>query len=79
MEKPNIPEEDVTLFIAILVILFFAIVAVYFKVILPFVYERNYIKMELKRVESEQEYYYWKRELNKIYLKYLIPFGRFFV
>lgn len=79
MEKPNIPEEDLTLFIAILVILFFAIVAVYFKVILPFVYERNYIKMELKRVESEQEYYYWKRELKKIYLKYLIPFGRFFV
>ena len=79
MEKPNIPEEDLTLFIAILVILFFAIVAVYFKVILPFIYERNYIKMEVKRAECEQEYYYWKRELKKIYLKYLIPFGRFFV
>lgn len=79
MEKLNIPEDDTTLFIAVLVILFFAILSVYFKVIVPFLYNRNYIKLEMNRAGSKQEYHYWKKELRKLYLKSFLPFGRFFL
>ena len=45
---------------------------------LQFSEARRYIKMEMNRAMSENEYKRWKKELRKLYLS-AIPFiGRFF-
>lgn len=60
------------MFIFIVVILFLIVLTFYFKAVAPFVKRRKYIKMEMKRSNGEK-YYYWKRELRKLYIS-RIPF-----
>lgn len=68
----NYTENMAPLFLIILVC-FFAVLALYFKVIKPFSQDRAYIKMEMNRAFDEKEYRYWKRQLKKLYISY-IPF-----
>ncbi|MBQ9736991.1 MAG: hypothetical protein IJV86_01125 [Clostridia bacterium] len=61
----------------IVIVGFFIIFAFYVNVVMPFMEERKYIKKEIKRSDGE-EYYYWKRELKRLYLTHMPIIGRFF-
>ena len=66
------------LYNSILFLPFFCFVFVfYFYVVMPFIEERNYIKMEMQRSDDE-EYYYWKRELKRLYLSQIPIIGILF-
>lgn len=54
------------------------LIALYVKNVVPFIKEREYIKMEIERSFSEREEKYWKRELKKLYAEKL-PFIHFFL
>ena len=70
--------EDTFLIFAFVVIIgFFIVLAVYFNIIAPFMKAREYIKMEMQRSDGN-EYYYWKRELKRLYLSHIPIIGRFF-
>ena len=71
-------EEDVLIFLGSIVLIFFIVLAFYFNVIAPFLKERDYVKMEMQRSYSEDEYRFWKRELRKVYLRHIPIIGRFF-
>jgi len=57
--------------------MFIILMIFYFNVVVPFKQNRKYIKMEMARTRGS-EYYYWKRELTKLYLTH-IPVVRIFV
>ncbi len=65
------------LFIFIVIIGFFILLAYCFNVVMPFIKERNYIKMEMQR-SDDKEYRYWKRELKRLYLSHIPIIGRFY-
>ena len=70
--------EDTFLIFAFVVIIgFFIVLAFYFNVIAPFMKARDYIKMEMQRSDVD-EYYYWKRELKRLYISHIPIIGRFF-
>ena len=70
--------EIVTFLYLIIIIVILACIslAIYYSAILPFLKEREYIKMEMGRSFDDDEYLYWKRELKQLYLSFLL--GRFF-
>lgn len=70
-------EDLFLLFVLIVMIVFFIIFVFYFYVVMPFIEERNYIKMEMQRSDDE-EYYYWKRELKRLYLSQIPIIGILF-
>ena len=61
-------EEDMLVVLGSAVLIFFVLLALYFKFIVPLVKEREYVKMEMRRSYSEDEYRFWKRELRRVYL-----------
>ena len=70
--------EDTFLIFAFVVIIgFFVVLAFYFNVIAPFMKARDYIKMVMQRSDGD-EYYYWKRELKRLYISHIPIIGRFF-
>lgn len=62
----------------IVLIIAFIVLSLYVEIFIPFNEERQYIKMEINRSCSKQEYKYWKKEMKKLYLK-SIPIIRWFV
>ncbi len=77
MEELQTTQGDMILLLGVIFLIFFATLAFYFNVIVPFVQEREYIKREIKRSDGE-EYYHWKRELKRLYLAHIPIIGRFF-
>lgn len=62
----------------VVLIIAFIVLYLYVDIFIPFNEERQYIKMEIKRSCSKQEYKYWKKEMKKLYRK-SIPIIRWFV
>ena len=71
-------EEDVLVFLGAIVFFLFVLLALYFNIVLPFIKDREYVKMEMRRSYSEDEYRFWKRELRRVYLRHIPIIGRFF-
>ena len=71
-------EEDMLVVLGSAVLIFFVLLALYFKFIVPLVKEREYVKMEMRRSYSEDEYRFWKRELRRVYIRHIPIIGRFF-
>lgn len=72
---------NVMLFSLVVIFLLFTLIAIIYNVTAaarPFLREREYIKMEIKRSFDEEEYRYWKRRLKKLYLRSIPFIGRFF-
>lgn len=70
----------------LLILLFiFAILAplivssIYFHFILPFLEERKYIKMEIKRAENYAEYRMWKKILRRFYILQIPLIGKLII
>lgn len=74
--KDNL-ENTFLMFILMVIILFLAALVFYFKVVVPFVETRNYIKMEMKR-SGVKHRRYWKKKLRKHYISHIPVIGRFF-
>lgn len=74
----TILNDEILIFIAALIIGLFIILAFIFNIFLPFMEERDYIKMEMQRSYEEDEYRYWRRELKYLYLRSIPLIGRFF-
>lgn len=70
-------EDTFLIFAFVVIIVFFIVLAFYFNVIAPFMKARDYIKMEMQRSDGD-EYYYWKRELKRLYISHIPIIGRFF-
>ena len=69
---------DGLLEILVIALAVFIIVAyIYFRFVVPFTRERDYIKSELNRSYTDAEYRHWKRELKKLYVSSVPFFGRF--
>lgn len=49
---------------------------IYLKLMVPFIQERSYIKMEMRRSFNESEYRYWKRKLVRLYFEHVPLLGR---
>ena len=78
MEYSYGSEKDICLILILIIIIgSFLFLVFTFNVVMPFIEERNYIKMEMKRSEDE-EYYHWKRKLKRLYLSYIPFIGWFF-
>lgn len=77
MEQIYVNKGIIILFVIFIII--FILLALYLNVITPFIRERAYIKMEIKSSGTEEEYYYWKRELKRMYLRKIPIFGRFYI
>lgn len=69
-------ENTILIFMAFVLILL-VIFGFYLNVIRPFTEVREYIKMEMQRSDGK-EYFYWKKELKKLYMHY-IPFIGLFI
>ena len=70
--------DDTFLIFAFIVIIgLFIVLAFLFNVVMPFIKDRDYIRMEMQR-SNDEEYYYWKRELKRLYISHIPIIGRFF-
>ncbi len=67
--------SQIKIFLVLLVIFFIVMMIV--KVYVPFFKRARYFKMEMRRSDGE-EYYYWRGQLRKLYRKY-IPFASLFL
>ena len=77
MENNYNNQGNFILFLGLIILIYIIIFAFWLNVISPFLKERRYIKMEMKR-SSDDEYRYWKRELKTLWL-HSIPFiGKYF-
>ena len=71
--------------ILIILLLIFAVIApiiissIYMNLILPFLEERAYIKMKIKRAENYAEYRIWKKILKRFYIMQIPFLGRLLV
>ncbi len=71
--------SDKTGFVIIaIVILFILFIAFFINIYIPFRKERMYIKIEMERSFSEEEYLFWKRELKSLYFRAIPLIGKFF-
>lgn len=66
------------LMLLIIIFIFVVYIVFWFTTMEPFINEYKYIKMELGRSYDKERYRYWKKELNKLYLRYIPFIGRFF-
>ena len=69
--------EDTFWIFILVIIVIFVVLMFCFNEVMSFMQERDYIKMEIKR-SNDKEYYYWKRKLKKLYLSHIPIIGRFF-
>lgn len=73
--------EDFGFLLCVLIVtaLLFISIGLYYSVILPFIEERKYLKMELRRSRyGGEEYHHYKKELKRLYLRFIPLIGRFF-
>ncbi len=68
-------EETTLLFVLICIIGLLIVIAFYINVLRPFLDDRQYIIMEMKRSDGG-EYRYWKRELKLLYISLIPIIGR---
>ena len=66
------------LLMLIILFIFIVYIVFWFTTMEPFINEYKYIKMEIGRSFDEERYQYWKKELRRLYLRYLPFIGRFF-
>ena len=59
---------EVLCFIGVLPVILIIAVGIYWKVVLPFMKEREYILTELERAYDD-EYSYWERRLRRLYIR----------
>ena len=73
-------QSGIILFLVLLILAFFITIMTitWINKIVPFLEEREYIKMEMQHSFDEGEYHYWKRELKQLYLQAIPLIGRFF-
>ncbi len=64
--------------IIIPIFVFALIVKIYTNVWIPFINERNHIKMEMQRSTGKKKEY-WKRRLNILYLLHIPIIGMFII
>ncbi len=67
--------SQIKIFLVLIIIAF--IIMLIFKVYVPFIKMAKHFKMEMRRSDGE-EYYYWRSQLRKLYRKY-IPFASLFM
>ncbi len=65
------------MFICIVILGVFFAIAFYLHVVMPFMRDRMYIKMEMQRSDA-RERSYWKKELKNLYLSHIPVIGRFY-
>ena len=70
--------RNICIALVIILVLIMIIFAFCENVIIPFLDERSYIKMEINRSDSSSERRYWKKKLRKSYLKQIPLIGLFF-
>ena len=63
-------------YVILALIILYAAAYLMFEKIMPFNRERKYIKMEINRSQSKEEYKYWKSELKLLYLKSIPIIGK---
>lgn len=63
-------------YVILALIILYAAAYLTFEKIMPFNRERKYIKMEINRSQSKEEYEYWKSELKLLYLKSIPLIGK---
>ena len=63
-------------FFCILTLMLIIIMIFFFNTILPFLKERQYIKMEIAR-SGKKEKCYWERRLKQLYTRHIPVLGRF--
>ncbi len=68
--------KQLTLLCTAVVVAFTVIIIFYFTILLPFINERKYIKMEIQRAMSEGEYKYWIKQLREFYIDNIPLLGR---
>lgn len=66
-------DSQFLVFLAGLTVIILSLLALYFIRIRPFLEERHYIKMEIKRSFDETERKQWQKELRMLYIRQ-IPF-----
>lgn len=76
--EAEIKLSNTAITVILIIAAFIVSIGIYSAGIIPLMEERRYIKMEMKRADSEQEYRYWKRELRGVYMR-RFPFVRHFV
>lgn len=64
-------------FLIILAFVLIIVLYLYVEILVPFNERRKYIKLEINRSCSEQEYNHWKKEMKKLYRKYIPLIGWF--
>ena len=64
--------------IGILVLVIIFVLYLNCEIVSPLLEKRRYLKMEMHRARSENEYHHWQKELRKLYLK-SIPVVRWFI
>ncbi len=62
-------------FIGVLPVILIIAVGIYWKVVLPFMKEREYILTELERAYDD-EYNYWERRLKRLYIRSIPLVGK---
>lgn len=62
-------------YIGVLPVILIIAVGIYWKVVLPFMKEREYILTELERAYDE-DYYYWERRLRRLYIRSIPLVGK---
>ena len=79
MKNTYVLSQDIIIMIIIVAILLCLIgVGIWLSFLGPFMDQRTYIIMEIKRSNSKNEYRYWKKQLKKLYLESIPLIGRFF-
>lgn len=70
--------NGILLYFGIPIFIFFIIIAFWFGSVEPFLRELKDIKMDMADSRSETEYRYLKREMRRLYLRYIPFIGIFF-
>ena len=61
-----------------IIALFFILIAFVINSVIPFLREREYIVMEMRRSNDEANRQHWRKELRRLYLGAIPIVGRFF-
>ena len=72
-------ENGFLLFLGVVILIILIATVIWFKVITPFLRERDYIKREIRRsLGDKDEYEYYQQELKALYLRSIPLIGKFF-
>ncbi len=71
-------QENLFLFLGVLVLIIFSGFIYWLKKVEPFLRERRYIKAEIRRSFDEEERLEWEKDLKKLYLTSIPLIGKLF-